>query len=146
MKLFIGLMALAGMVLAVSAAEDPAAKEGVAQLQGKWKMVSHQVDGKQDAALKGAIRVVKGDSFTIMRDDKVMREGTIKLDPSKDPKWIDVTFTEGPEKGKTRRGIYVVEGDMQKICFGELDGERPTEFVSKPGTGHRLVVFERVKP
>jgi uncharacterized protein (TIGR03067 family) len=31
---------------------------------------------------------------------------------------IDVTFKEGPEKGKTRRGIYVLEGDTHKICFG----------------------------
>jgi uncharacterized protein (TIGR03067 family) len=104
------------------------------------------VDGKTDDALEGAVRVVEGDKFTIKVGDKAMRAATMKLDPSKKPKWIDITFTDGPEKGKTRLGIYMLDGDTHKICYGDLGKERPTEFVSKPGTGHRLVVFKRAKP
>jgi uncharacterized protein (TIGR03067 family) len=139
------LIATAGLLLAADAPQKADVKKEVKQLQGTWQMVSHQVDGKPDEALKGAVRVVKGRRFTIRKGDKVLRAGRMKLDPSKEPKWIDVTFTRGPEKGKTRRGIYTLEGDTQKICYGELDGKRPKEFVSKPGTGHRLVVFKRVK-
>jgi uncharacterized protein (TIGR03067 family) len=141
------LMTLAvGVMLASSGVQADDAKKDLEQLQGTWQMVSHEVDGKPDEALKGAVRVVEGDKFTIKKGDEVLRTATMKLDPTKKPKWIDITFTEGPEKGKVRRGIYVLEGDTQKICYGNLDKERPTEFVSKPGTGHRLVVFKRVKP
>lgn len=108
-------------------------------------MVSHLVNGKPDEVLKDAVRVVEGDKFFIKKGDKTLRAATMKLDPTKNPKWIDIIFTEGPEKGKTRLGIYGLEGDTQKICYGDLDKNRPTEFVSKPGTGHRLVVFKRVK-
>jgi uncharacterized protein (TIGR03067 family) len=127
------------------AAQDATTRE-LEQLQGTWQMVSHEVDGKPDEALKDAVRVVKGDKFTIKQGDKVLRAATMKLDPTRTPKWIDITFTEGPEKGKVRRGIYVLEGDTQKICYGDLNKERPTEFVSESGTGHRLVVFMRSKP
>jgi len=146
MKLQWGLIVLAGMVLTANGAQDAGVKKELDQLQGTWQMVSHEVDGKPDDALKGAMRVVEGDKFTIKKGDKVLRAATIKLDPTKKPKWIDITFTEGLEKGKTRLGIYVLEGDTQKICYGDLDKERPTEFVSKTGTGHRLVVFKRIKP
>jgi uncharacterized protein (TIGR03067 family) len=145
MKLQWGLVAFGVMALAADGAEDDAVKKELNKLQGTWQMVSHEVDGKPDTALKGAMRFVEGDKFTIKKDDKVMRAATMKLDPTKKPKWIDITFTDGPEKGKTRLGIYALEGDTQKICYGDLDKERPTEFVSKPGTGHRLVVFKKVK-
>jgi uncharacterized protein (TIGR03067 family) len=140
------LIATAGVFLAADAPQDAAVRKELEQLQGTWQMVSHEVDGKPDEALRGAVRVVEGDKFTIKMGDKTLRAGTMKLDPTKKPMWIDITFAEGPEKGKVRRGIYVLEGDTQKICYGDLDKERPTEFVSKPGTGHRLVVFKRVKP
>jgi uncharacterized protein (TIGR03067 family) len=140
------LIATASVLLvAATAPQDSAVKNELEQLQGTWQMVSHEVDGKPDEALKGAVRVVEADKFTIKKGDKTLRAATMKLDPTKEPKWIDITFTEGPEKGKTRRGIYILEGDTQTICYGDLDKDRPTEFVSKPGTGHRLVVFKRVK-
>jgi uncharacterized protein (TIGR03067 family) len=140
------LIATVGVLLAADAPQDAAVKKELDQLQGTWQMVSHEVNGKPDDTLKGTVRVVEGDKFTIKKGDKVLRVGTMKLDPTKKPKWIDISFTEGPEKGKARLGIYVLDGDMQKICYGDLDKERPAEFGSKPGTGHRLVVFKRVKP
>jgi uncharacterized protein (TIGR03067 family) len=109
-------------------------------------MVSHEVNGAPDKAMEGAIRVVTGDAFTIRKGEKVMRAATLKLDPTKSPAWIDITFTEGPETGKARHGIYTLEGDTQRICYSDLDGDRPKEFASKPGTNHRLVVFQRSKP
>lgn len=136
------------LILATMAASgaDSVVQQELDRMQGTWQMVSHQIDGQQDKALTGAVRVVEGDKFAIKQGDKVLRAATMKIDPTKTPKWIDITFTEGPEKGKTRRGIYVLEGDMHKICYGDLDKERPSEFVSKQRTGHRLVVFKRVKP
>ena len=140
------LIAVAGLLVAAGVPQDAAVEKELEQLQGTWQMVSHEMNGRPDDALKGATRVVEGDRFTIKKGDEILRSATMKLDPTKEPRWIDITFTEGSETGKVRRGIYVLEGDLQTICYGDLGEERPTEFVSKPGTGHRLVVFKRVKP
>ena len=44
-------------------------------------------------------------------------------------------------------GIYELEGDTFKVCFaapGKAD--RPTEFKSAAGSGHRLLVLKRETP
>ena len=42
-------------------------------------------------------------------------------------------------------GIYQIDDDTRKLCFAPSGKDRPTEFSSKPGSGHFLVIFERVK-
>jgi uncharacterized protein (TIGR03067 family) len=66
--------------------------------------------------------------------------------PSAHPKTIDVTFTEGPEKGKSSYGIYELEGDTYRVCIGLTGKPRPTDFASTPGSGHVLEVLKREKP
>jgi uncharacterized protein (TIGR03067 family) len=68
-----------------------------------------------------------------------------KIDPSKKPKHSDATFTEGELTAKTL-GIYEVDGDNMKICYGLPGKDRPTEFSSKPGSGQVLIVYKRDKP
>ena len=131
-------------ILAVGVLQSEAVGNDLEKLQGEWAMVSHVADGELDEALVGAVRVVDGKEFVMKRNDRVLRGARIKIDATKQPKWIDITFTQGPEKGKVRQGIYVLVGDTQQICYGELNGKRPAQFVSNPGTGHRLVVFKRM--
>lgn len=131
-------------VLTVTVPQQEAVGDDMEKLQGIWHMVSHVLDGELDEALTGAVRIVDGREFVIKRNDQVMRSARIKIDETKQPKWIDITFTQGPEVGKFRRGIYTIVGDTQQICYGELNGKRPKQFVSTPGSGHRLVVFKRV--
>ena len=69
----------------------------------------------------------------------------ITIDPSKKPKTIDYQMTDGFTKGKTQLGIYEVDGDTFKSCFGKPGTERPTEFTSKPGDGRTLSVWKREK-
>jgi uncharacterized protein (TIGR03067 family) len=64
-----------------------------------------------------------------------------KLDPTKKPKAIDVVLQDK----KTGQGIYSLEGDTLKICHGESDDPRPSEFESKEGSRNTVVVFKRVK-
>lgn len=70
-------------------------------------------------------------------------EMTYKLDPTKDPKAIDLTHTLGKEQGKVRLGIYLLDGDDLKMC---VDDERPTEFATRPESGRALIVLKRVTP
>jgi uncharacterized protein (TIGR03067 family) len=93
---------------------------------------------------QGSRLVLKGPQFTYQEAGTTYK-GTYKVDVSKKPKQIDMTFTEGPEKDKTMVGIYELEGDTYRVCVNPTGKGRPTEFASKPGSGHVLEVLKREK-
>jgi uncharacterized protein (TIGR03067 family) len=58
---------------------------------------------------------------------------------------LDIMVEQGANSGETQLGIYAVKDGMVKICFGQPDKPRSTEFSSKEGSGNTLVVLERRK-
>src|SRR5262249_44389337 len=108
----------------------------VKKFQGAWTFESSEAGGKELPAseLKGFILIFEGDKHTVKKGDEVIQVGTQKLDPSKLPKAIDVTLTEGPMKGAVMLGIYEINGDTLKVCFDAQGKKRPTEFKSAPGS------------
>jgi uncharacterized protein (TIGR03067 family) len=141
-------------VVRSQAADGDANAEAVAKdlqvLKGAWRMNSKEVDGRKfsDKEIKDVIGTIdESGGVLVRRGDKVLGEGTVKLDPTKKPKTIDVAFTEGEHKGKTALGIYEIEGDTFRVCLarpGSGDG-RPAEFFAKAGSGRILVVYQREK-
>jgi uncharacterized protein (TIGR03067 family) len=127
-------------------AADPAedTKKELEKFRGTWRFVSVEIEGMKlpEQQLKGSQLVLDGDKFTFT-DSQATYRGTFKLAVDQKPKTIDVTFHEGPEKGKTSKGIYELEGDVYKVCMGLAGKERPTEFASKPGSGHVLELLRR---
>src|SRR5262249_20218361 len=123
-------------VLMVAAGRPPAddEKKELEKLQGEWKMVSLEKKGMKspDDVGKGYTLTVKGDQWTVSIKGKSFGPTTIKLDPSKDPKTIDITWKVG-DKETVSRGIYKLEDDTLTICRGKIDGERPKEFKSDDG-------------
>jgi len=115
------------------------------QIQGTWKFVAHEMDGK--AATKDELTSMKitftGNKFSVTADGVVVQEGTQKFDPSKKPAHIDSTVTEGSDKGVTMLGIYELSGDMIKVCFDPAGKERPTSFT--PKTGQMSATVQREK-
>ncbi len=142
----ISLVLTAGLLLAAQGAREAAVKKDLEKLRGTWRYESLVVEGTKadEDDFKNARLVCEGEKFT-MNDGTATYRGTLHLDPAKKPRTIDVVFTDGPEKGKTSFGIYEVEGDTFKVCIGLAGKERPTEFVSKPGSGHVLEVLKREK-
>ena len=143
------LFAFVAAAWLVGAAGPPAdsAKKDLEKLAGTWVMESLEVDGKQvpEEKLKGTTLEIKGDKYIVTtKDDKY--EVTLKLDPGKKPKEIDMIFPNGAELPKVRKGIYELGEDTFKICRGQGDNqERPTEFGTWPNTGVFLVVWKRSK-
>jgi uncharacterized protein (TIGR03067 family) len=127
----------------VAAAED-AVKAEYDKFEGTWRFASVVVDGKEIPVetFKDTVLVLRGDRYTI-REGPVSYGGTYKLDVGRKPKTIDATFTGGPDKGKTMVGIYELEGDTYKVCMALPGKDRPTEFASKPGSGHVMEVLKR---
>jgi uncharacterized protein (TIGR03067 family) len=140
-----GLLLTLGWLIA---AEEPpkAAKplDDVARLQGTWDFTSLEIDGQKmpQQMLTGSKIEIAGNKFTTTTGDAVYR-GTFKIDASQKPKTIDMTFTEGPEKGNAALGIYELEGENWKLCLTIANKERPKEFATKPNSG---LALETLKP
>jgi uncharacterized protein (TIGR03067 family) len=130
------------------AQQNEAVKTDMAQLQGEWSMVSGSADGQSmpDQMLKQMKRVCQGDEITATMGGQLFFKARITIDPSKKPKTIDYQMTEGLTKGKKQLGIYEVEGDTLRSCFGRPGAERPTDFTSKPGDGRTLSMWKRNRP
>jgi len=152
------------LVLAVfispAALPDEKAKPDAEQLQGTWRFVRLSLFGNEPPKdFPPKVRVViEGKSFTIKPGvgfegsnekpdgewklgDKEGDSVTFELDPSKKLKTIDLT-TEFDGQKMTLKGIYQLDGDDLKICFGQ---QRPKEFPGKVDSGTVLYVLKRDK-
>ena len=143
-SLFAGLRSLA----ADDEAKQEAAAKELQAFQGTWRLESKVEDGKKfsEEEIKDVIGTIDGSGKVLVRrGDKVIGAGTIKLDPTKTPKTIDVTFTEGKHKGITAPGIYEIEADAFRVCVALTGNERPGEFSANSGSGRTFVVYKREK-
>src|SRR5262249_313622 len=105
------------------------AEDSKTELEGKWVVIRLERQGKELKAQKDMTAAITGNKFSVTSGDKVVVAGTFKLDTSKKPWADDMTYTEGPDKGKTFKGISKLEGDVVTFCRPTSpDGERPTEF------------------
>jgi uncharacterized protein (TIGR03067 family) len=116
-------------------------------LQGTWTLVSLQVDGyaMPEEIVKTGRFVVESDQYKLtLGVEGISADFTYVLDPTSTPRSIDLTYASGPRKGATVKGIYRLQGDSYTLCRRENKGQaRPTEFVSKPGSGLILAVYKR---
>jgi uncharacterized protein (TIGR03067 family) len=124
--------------------------------QGTWQMVTAEIAGQKmpDAFAKSTRLVVQGDKYTVTvtseRTDQgaVHRtdKGIVKLNAAANPKQMDITGTDGPNKGKTFKAIYERHGDSLRVCYDLSGQSRPTEFKTKPGTPSFLATYKLTKP
>jgi uncharacterized protein (TIGR03067 family) len=145
MRAKILIVLAAGLFLAAESAKDDA-KDELKKFEGTWVMVSGEEGGQKlpDDVIKSAKLTIMGDKHTVKAGKNTL-VGTHAVNPTKKPKTIDSTDTEGPFKNSTILGIYEVNGDQFKVCFAKPGDERPKEFSTKIGTGSMLHVWKREK-
>lgn len=141
MKLQWLLLLAAGSL--VAADDGGGASKEREKFAGSWKLVSLEAEGKDEK--EEAVFTFAEDKITIaFKDDK--KTAVFKLDPSAKPPAIDIIPEDGPEKGKTIKGIYVFEGEKLKLCAASRsDKDRPTDFATKKGSGSILFVLRKGK-
>jgi uncharacterized protein (TIGR03067 family) len=149
MRIFlVALFCTVGSAASGTLADDKAdIEKEVKKFQGAWTIESSETGGQKIPAddLKGFFVTFEGAKHTLKKGDAVIQVGTQTIDPSKSPKTIDVTMTEGPSKGTVMLGIYEIDGDTLKVCFDPQGKKRPTEFKSPTGSENFINVHKRVK-
>jgi uncharacterized protein (TIGR03067 family) len=140
------------LVLGADTQKDDAVKSESNKLQGTWRIVSAEREGTNapDDEIKKTTLIIKGDKLTVKKTENAAKpeektyEMSFTLDPTKNPKWIDVTYTDGERTGESSLGIYELNDDSLKICMSR-GTTRPSEFESKPESQRHLMVLKREK-
>jgi uncharacterized protein (TIGR03067 family) len=142
------LAPLAAVLLLVPAADPPklseAAQKELKKLEGKWQIqMEARSDGERDRS---------GDSDAVVefKGHKIVAEGkdfgeVAALDPSTDPKCLDLKVDSGPAKGRTVEAIYKIDGDTLTLCVGIMEKMRPSGFDKPKDAGFVLVTLKRIK-
>jgi uncharacterized protein (TIGR03067 family) len=117
------------------------------KIQGSWKPVAAELGGKPfpDSILK-TMQLVLTDGNYIVTVGAGRDEGTVKLDPAKEPRAMDIVGTSGPNRGKKIPAIYELTDDTLRICYDLSGKARPKEFKTKADTQLYLVEYKRQKP
>jgi uncharacterized protein (TIGR03067 family) len=137
-----------GLASATPSFADDAAKKDAEQLRGRWAAVGAiDDDGKLKAVAEDDPRYFTfeftGDKLITRRANRTI-EGTYKLDPSKQPKAIDVVRRRGGAE-VLFQGIYAVDGDRLRVCLAGTGNGRPKEFKQAEGIEF-AVELKRAKP
>jgi uncharacterized protein (TIGR03067 family) len=138
-----------GLIYQVLKRERQTVKEALIEvgrkdLAGTWQALSYTLDGKAASAddmKKVKLVIDAGGKGSAYSDGKLFIASTITIDPTASPMAMDISFTEGNQKGKTALGIYKIEDDILTICRAEPDYPRPTEFASAAGSGLTLMTY-----
>lgn len=115
------------------------------ELQGTWYVTSFELEGNPMNPPGDARVVVDGDRFESLNMGDVY-EGKLKIDASKKPMTLDMTFTAGPEKGNVNRGIFELLVDGWRLCLNTQGKARPKKFATTPGSGVALETLSRTRP
>ena len=129
---------------AAAQAPGPELKKELAELQGVWRLVGFEVDGKE------AFLQEHKQLRWVIKDDRVLYGGDelakLTLDSAANPRCLDLHMVKPKRQ---LEGIYKLEKDRLKICVALMtDGvkERPLGFKHDGIDKYRTMLFERDKP
>jgi uncharacterized protein (TIGR03067 family) len=140
--LFLALLFVAGSVQADHAKRPNVAKE----LIGKWQLTKGVVAGSPlpEPMVKN-IKLELTDGKYRLGGAESPDQGTWKLLSGMKPLGLDITGTDGPNKGKKIPAIVRLSGDKLTVCYDLSGKSRPTKFESKKQTMQFLADYKRVK-
>lgn len=133
------------VIVPFALADDNAkAKEDAKKMEGTWKPVTAELAGKPlpDAVVKAMKMILTDGKYTVTIGEQ-KDEGTVTLDPSREPRAMDIKGAKGPNTGKTFLAIYELNDATLRICYDLGGKERPKEFKTKPDTQLFLVEYKR---
>lgn len=140
-------IALLSMCLLAGSGQNQTDKDRLS-IQGTWKVTGAEKMGEADPPkeIQDLELVIQENVIQVRDGGKLQRKFKIKLDASKDPKWMDLTEQGGARNGRTDRAIYLLDGNDLKICIQQFQDEpRPKSFATEKNSGLWLVNMRRFK-
>jgi uncharacterized protein (TIGR03067 family) len=145
------LVLVAGLSLAADD-KDQAVKKELSKLEGNWNVVRQEKRGNlvpPVVSRRGGL-LIEDDTLKWLVSGREAGNQTadFTIDPTKDPKTIDIEITRGSFIGKKQLGIYRLDGDKLEICWGYTEPlKRPTKFTTKAGigSGFEYTVYKKNK-
>jgi uncharacterized protein (TIGR03067 family) len=137
-------LCLAPLVLIAFGTGGDQGKKDLERMQGTWGMHALEINGMDIAKIQDTFLIVAKDEYKTKVKGKEIPGFRIKLDPSKNPAWIDMYQTQSDGSEKLFKGIYKLENDTLKMCRGaQAEQERPTQFATWPDTGYFVVTWKK---
>jgi uncharacterized protein (TIGR03067 family) len=135
------VLAVLALVAAAGAAED-LVKADRQRLQGTWRVVSVEAGGEDfsEKLTPKCLFIFRGD-IVVLQDSSKAPECQFTLDPSKKPRWIDISFKGEKE---SLPGIYEFDGKYLRICYSFPGEKRPESFRTR--TGQKAISFRLKRP
>ena len=118
------------------------------RLEGTWEVVFLVVDGEEkppEGPFKGLQVVMTGDQRVVKAGAVAITQETFQIDPAARPRRMDLSIAQGMSKGQVIQGIYDLDGETLRVCLAMKGGPRPTEMVSKPGSGYTLLTHKSAR-
>jgi uncharacterized protein (TIGR03067 family) len=136
-------------LLALTAAgtdKNAAVEKALEEFQGVWTPVSMEIDGKLLAPerLQKIRLTITGEKFNFDTGDD-SHHGVYLIDPTKDPRELNIEITRGDEKGKVYLVIYKFEDGRMIQCMRVDNKQRPREFTAKAGSGNLHEIWRRIE-
>jgi uncharacterized protein (TIGR03067 family) len=147
------VLVLIGAALFLVAADAPRGdtKKEVDQLQGTWKAVTIEQNGK---AVTGQVSkdfrlIVTGDKAALksrVNDQFTDATYQLKVDPTTEPKSLDLVPVSETAPERTVRGVYQLDKDVLKLRLSKPGAKRPPGFTLPADTDTTLFVLQRETP
>ncbi|CAN5523848.1 hypothetical protein BH10PLA2_BH10PLA2_38790 [soil metagenome] len=142
---------LAVMFMIGTEPRDDSAKKELAKLEGTWVLAAiDKGDGKcpQDVTTDERFELtIHGNKAKCGQVEWHKKsEGYLRIDPSRQPKWLDWSFTDTFKPGETIYKLYELEGNTLKICVvtdGWKQENRPKEFKAADKTASTVSYWEK---
>jgi uncharacterized protein (TIGR03067 family) len=124
------------------------------KLQGTWTITAMERGGElpPKELMKATVTITKEKMTLELKaadspDGKgFARHHTIKIDSSTNPKAIDLTSLDEPNKGALMQGIYSLQDNELKFCIPDQKVDaRPSEMKSPKGSSLILMTLKRTE-
>jgi uncharacterized protein (TIGR03067 family) len=116
-------------------------------LAGTWHAVYAEQGGEMAAAayVSTIELTYSGNKFSVNVEGQLAHEGTYTINDKTVPHQITLVYTKSShfELNKPRHGIFQLNGETYKDCFGTIGGHAPASFDTTPKSNSGYTIFQR---
>jgi len=131
-------------VLGVCLVAPRLAAMSLADFDGTWLLADAEYEGNPitDGSLDGAVLTLAGGKYGFRLNDTTA-DGTVTLDTSHTPAWMDLAEVNGPNAGRVIKVLVELTADGWRGAYAMGGGARPTALKTESGSSQFLGRYVR---